>query len=80
MMQISSHWSHVLKGKIEGITTLVEWSSLAEMKAPQGACMRTSTKARERQYEELSSDFDDQVWRDQSWQKYLSDKERSSAL
>ena len=34
------------------------------MKALQGACMRTSTNARERHYEELLSDLDNQVWND----------------
>ena len=78
--QISSHWSNVLKGKMEGIMTLVaEWFSREEMQAVQGVCMRTSVLAREWQYEELVSALDDKVSRDLSddWQKYLSEKEKA---
>ena len=54
-----------LKPVMESILYFVaEWVSVDEMKALQGACMRTSTKARERQYRELLIDWDDQVWRD----------------
>ena len=65
---------------MEGTMTLVaEWSSLEELKAPQGVCVLTSVWAREWQYKELLSDLDDQVWRDLSveWQKFLSEKEES---
>ena len=82
-MQISSLGSRVLKGKMEGIMSLVaEWFSLEEMKVLQGVCMLTSVWAREWQYKDFFTDLDDQVWRDLSddWQKYLSDKEESPAL
>ena len=36
---------------------------MKEMKALQGAGVLTSTKAKERQYEELLSDLDNQVWK-----------------
>ena len=36
-----------------------EWVSVKEMKAPQGACMHTSSKAREQQCEEILSCWDD---------------------
>ena len=63
-MQNSSRWSRVLKGKMEGIMTLVaEWFFLEEMKALEGVCMLTSVQAREWQYKELLSDLDDQLWR-----------------
>ena len=59
-----------------------EWVSGKGMKAPQGDCMRTSTKTREQQCEELLSNMDDQVWKDLSddWQRYLLEKETSPAL
>ena len=82
-MQNSSHWSCVLKDKMEGTMTLVaEWFSLEEMKALEGVCMLTSVQAREWQYKELLSDLDDQLWRHLSdeWQQYLSEKEESLAL
>ena len=52
------------------------------MKAPQSACLRTSTKARQQQHEELLSDLDDQVWKELSddWQRYLIEKEERPAL
>ena len=50
--------------------------------ALQGACVLTSMRARERQYEELLSDLDNQVWKDLSndWEGYLLEKEESFAL
>ena len=36
---------------------VAEWVSVKEMKALQGACMRTSMKGREQQYEELLSEL-----------------------
>ena len=83
MMKISNRHSSVLESQMESILYFVaEWVSVKEMKALQGACMRTSMKARVRQYEELLSDLDDQVWRDLSddWQKYLLDKEEIPVL
>ena len=55
---------------------------LEEMKSLQGAGMLTSMRARERQYEELLSDLDDQVWRDLSddWQKISVGKKRKPRL
>ena len=52
------------------------------MKAPQGACVLTSTKAREQQYEDLLSSLDDQVWKELSddWQKIPAGKRRKSRL
>ena len=64
---------------MESILSLVaEWVSGKEMKAPQGACMRTSTTAREQQYEEVLSNMDDQVWKELSddWQTYLLEKKK----
>ena len=59
-----------------------EWVSMKEIKALQGACMRTSTMAREQQHEGLLSSMDDQVWKELSddWQRYLLEKEESPAL
>ena len=68
---------------MESILSFVaEWVSVKEMKALQGACVLNSTKARERQYEELLSDLDNQVWKELSddWQRYLLEKEESPAL
>ena len=48
-MEISNRHSPVLKSQMESILSLVaELVSLKEMKAPQGVCMLTSTRARER--------------------------------
>ena len=83
MMKISNRHSSFLKSQVESILYFVaEWVSLKEMKALQGVCMRTSTKAREWQYEELLSDFDNQVWKEllDDWQRYLREKEESPAL
>ena len=82
-MKISNHHSAGFKPQMQCILFFVaEWVSVKEMKALKGACMLTSMRARERQYEELLSDLDDQVWRDLSddWQKYLLEKEESLAL
>ena len=59
-----------------------EWVSVLEMKAPQGSCMLSSMRARERQYEELLFDLDNQVWTELSddWQRYLLEKEESPAV
>ena len=59
-----------------------EWFSLDEMKVLQGVSMLTSVWAREWQYKDILTDFDDQVWKDLSedWQMYLSEKEESPAL
>ena len=68
---------------MESILSLVaEWVSVKEMKALQGAGMRTSTMAREQQYEKLLSSLADQVWKELSddWQRYLWEKEESPAL
>ena len=68
---------------MESILSLVaDWVSVKEMKALQGACMRTSTMAREQQHEELLSRWDDQVWEELSddWQRSLLEKEESPAL
>ena len=60
MMKISDRDSSVLKSQMESILHFAaEWVSLKEMKALQGACVLTSIRARERQYEELLSDLDD---------------------
>ena len=61
---------------------VAEWVSVKEMKALQSACMRTSTKAREQQYEELLSSWDEQEWKELSddWPRYLLEKEESPAL
>ena len=67
---------------MESILSLVaEWVSVKEMKALQDACVLTSTKAREWQYEELLSDLDNQVWKELSdvWQRHLLEKEKSPA-
>ena len=45
------------------LSFVAEWVSVKEMKALQGTCMRTSTKAREQQYEDPLSNLDDQVWK-----------------
>ena len=59
--------NHRHRLEMESILSLVAgWVSVKEMNALQGACVRTFTKARERQYEELLSAWDDQVWRDLS--------------
>ena len=79
MMKISNRHSPVLKSQMESIRYFVaQWVSLGEMKALQGVCMPTSVWARERQYEELLSDLDDQVWRDLSddWQTISVGKRR----
>ena len=68
---------------MESILSFVaEWVSMKERKALQGACMRTSTAAREQQYEGLLSSLYDQVWRDLSedLQRYLMEKGESSSL
>ena len=64
------------------VTHVAEWFSLEEMKALQGACVLTSVWAREWHYKDFRTDLDDQMWRDRSedWQKYLSEKEESSAV
>ena len=65
---------------MESILSFVaEWVSVKEMKAPQGACVRNSTRARDQQYEELLSSWDDLVWKELSddWQRYLLEKEES---
>ena len=51
-------------------------------KAVLSACVGTSTKEREREYEKLLSDLDNQVWKELSddWQRYLLEKEESPAL
>ena len=50
--------------QLENVLYVVaEWVSMKEMKAPQGVCMLTSMRARERHNEELLSDLDDQVWK-----------------
>ena len=49
------------------------------MKALQGACMLTSTKAREWQYEEVLSALDDPVWKELSddWQDFCWRKKKA---
>ena len=82
-MKISDRHSSVLKPQMESILSFVaECVSLVEMKALQGACMLTSTKATERQHEELLSDLDNQGWKELSddWQRYLLEKEERPAL
>ena len=82
-MQISSRWSHMLKGRVESMMTLVaERSSLEEMKTLRRVCMLSSVWAKEWQYKELLSDLDDQVWREltDDWQKFVCEKEESPAL
>ena len=72
-----------LKPQMESILSLVaEWVSVKEMKALQGACMGSSSMARDQQYEELLSSLDDQVWNELSdeWQRYLWEKRRKSCL
>ena len=57
---------------MEGIMNFVaEW-----------VCVLTSVWAREWQYKDILTEFDDQVWKELSeeWQKYLSEKEESPAL
>ena len=61
-----------LKPQMESILFLVaEWASVKELKALQGACMRTFTVTREQQFEALPSSLDDQVWKELSddWQR-----------
>ena len=68
---------------MESILSFVaDWVSVKEMKAPQCACLRTPTKARQQQHEELLSDLDDQVWKELSddWLRYLIEKEERPAL
>ena len=49
-----------IKPKLESMLYFgAEWVSVKEVNALQGACMRTSAKARDRQNEELLSDLDD---------------------
>ena len=82
-MKISDHNSFVLLSQMEGIMSfLAEWSSLEEMNALQGVCVLTSVWAREWQYKDVLTEFDDQVWKDVSdkWQKYLSEIEESPVL
>ena len=77
-MQISSHWSHVLNGKKEGMMTLVaDGFSFEEMKALQGVCADVRLGQRVA-YKEFLSDLDDQVWIDLSddWQKVSVGKGR----
>ena len=64
------------------LSFVAEWVSGKEMKALQGACVLTSTKARQEQHEELLSDLDDQVWKELSdeWLRYLIEKEERPAL
>ena len=61
---------------------VAEWVSVKEMKAQQGACMRTSMVTRKQQCEALLSSLDDQVWKELSddWQTYLLEKEESPTL
>ena len=61
---------------------VAEWFSLEETKALQGVCVLTSVWAREWQYKDILTEFDDQVRKDLSeeWQKFLSEKEESPAL
>ena len=58
---------------------MAEWVSLKEMEALQGACMLTSLRARERQYEELLSDLDNLVWKELSdgWQNICWKKKKA---
>ena len=66
-MKTDNRHNHELKPQMESILFFVaEWVSVKKMKTPQRACVLTSMKARERQYEELLSDLDDQVWRELS--------------
>ena len=52
MMKISNRHSSLLKPQMESILYFVaEWVSMKEMKALQGACMRTFAEARKQQYE-----------------------------
>ena len=72
-----------LKPQMQSILSLVaRWVSEKEVKALQSACMRTSTMARDQQYEEILSDLDDNVWKDLSddWQRDLLEEEDSPAL
>ena len=81
-MNINNRHIPGLKPQIVTILFLAAgWVSVKEMKSIQGACMCTSTKARERQYDELLSDLDIQVWIELSddWQRYLLEKEESQA-
>ena len=57
------------------LSLVVEWVSIKEMKALQGARMRTSTVAREQTYEGLLSCLDDRVWKELS-QRYLLEKKK----
>ena len=42
---------------------VAEWFSLEEMKALQGVCVLTLVWAREWQYKDILTEFDDQVWK-----------------
>ena len=82
-MKINIRHGPGLKPQMESILSFAaEWVSVKEMKALRGACVLTSMRARERQHEELLSDLDNQVWKELSddWQRYLLEKEKSSAL
>ena len=60
-----------LEGDEQCIVCLVaEWISLTEMKALQSACLIVSIKAREKEYGEMSRE----------WQQYLMGKEESPAM
>ena len=67
MKKISNRHSSVLESQMDSILySVAESVSVKEMKALQGACMLNSMPARERQYEELLSDLNDQVWKELS--------------
>ena len=78
-MKINNRHSPGLKLEMESTLSFVaEWVFVKGVTAPQGACVPTSTKAKERQYRELLSDFDYQVWKELShdWQRYQLEKDR----
>ena len=77
--EINNRHSPGLTPRMESIMFFVaEWVSVKEMKALHSACMRTSTKAREQQYEELLSSWNDQEWKELSndWQRCLRKKKK----
>ena len=79
----NNRYSLGLRPQMESnLSFLAGWVSVKEMKALQGACMRTSAMAREQQYEELLSSLDDQVLKELSdhWRRYLLEKVESRAL
>ena len=83
MMKSCNRHGSVLKSQVESTLYFVaEWCSLEEMQALPGVCMLTCVWSRDRQWEKLLSDLDDQVLRDLSddWQKYLGEKEECAAL